>query len=175
MKNILIVIMLVGISINLCAQNEHTQEGNVVIEANSTIGSIGGILGGSGTSFLLSSSDGTTIWNIGAEVGYFVVENLAIKAGFGYGDYDGSGIVSYKIGGKYYIVGKFPIQVDYTGQSGDDFFGGENPSYLGFQGGIAFFLGDMVSIEPSIRYNLSLNSDSFENIFQAQIGFSIFL
>ena len=58
---------------------------------------------------------------------------------------------------------------------GDDFFGGENPSYLGFQGGIAFFLGDMVSIEPSIRYNLSLNSDSFENIFQAQIGFSIFL
>ena len=66
-------------------------------------------------------------------------------------------------------------QVDYTGQSGDDFFGGENPSYLGLQGGYAFFLGEMVSIEPSLRYNLSLNSDFFDDIFQIQIGFSIFL
>ena len=175
MKNILIVLMVLGISINLHAQNEHIQEGNVVIEANTTVGSIGGILGGPGTSFLLLSSDGATIWNIGGEVGYFIAENIALKAGLGYGDFDGATFVSYKIGGKYYAGGQFPLQVDFSGQSGDDFFGGENPSYLAFQGGYAFFLGSMVSLEPSLRYNISLNSDFFEDIFQVQIGFSIFL
>ena len=175
MKRLLIALMAMGISLSLCAQNEQTQKSSFLIEANTTIGSIGGIIGGNGTSFLLSSADGTTFWSIGAEMGYFVIENFAIKAGMGYGDFDGSSIFSYKIGGKYYVAGNFPFQVDYSGQSGDDFFGGDNPSYLGFQGGYAFFLGEMVSIEPALRYNLSLKSDSFENIFQVQIGFSIFL
>lgn len=175
MKNFLIVIVVLGITINVFAQGEQTQKGSVVIEANTNVGSIGGILGGNGTGFLLSTSDGTTIWNIGGELGYFTAENFAIKVGFGYGDFDGFTLVSYKIGGKYYVEGKIPFQVDYTGQSGDDFFSGENPSYLGLQGGYAFFLGEMVSIEPSLRYNLSLNSDFFDDIFQIQIGFSIFL
>lgn len=169
------VIMVLVISANIHAQNAQTQKGKVVIEANSTLGAFGGIIGGNGTSFNLSTSDGVTIWNIGGELGYFVEDNFALKAGFGYGDFDGSNIVSYKIGGKYYVGGKFPMQIDYSGQSSDDFFGGENPSYLGFQAGSAFFLGEMVSIEPSVRYNVSLNSDFFENIFEIQIGFSIFL
>lgn len=157
-----------------------TAKGNVVIDANTTIGSYGGFFGGSGTSFFLSSSDGTTIWNIGAEIGFFVADNLAIKLGLGYGSIkfegsDGSSnLFSYKLGLKYYIVSKVPFQVDYSGQSGEDFFGDEKPSYLGLQAGYAFFIGDMVSIEPALRYNLSLNSDSSENIFQVQVGFSIF-
>ena len=71
-------------------------------------------------------------------------------------------------------MSRVPFQVDFSSQSGDDFFGEEKPSYLGLQGGYAIFIGDMVSIEPTLRYNISLNSDYFENIFQVQIGFSIF-
>lgn len=172
--------MLLGISFGMYAQDEqaanrsHTEKGKVVIDANTTLGSIGGIFGGSGTSFILTSVDGATYWNLGAEVGFFVADDFAIKLGFGYGDYDGSSLVSYKLGAKYYVAGNFPFQVDYSGQGGEDIFGTEKPSYLGLQGGYAIFIGDMVSIEPALRYNLSLNSDFYENMFQLQIGFSIF-
>jgi hypothetical protein len=181
MKKIILVLMVMSISFYAASQDEqvanggHTDKGKFVIDANTTLGSIGGIIGGSGTSFLLSSVDGTTIWNIGAEVGYFVIDDLAIKVGFGYGDLDGSSIVSYKFGAKYYAIGSIPIQIDFSGQGGEDIFGTETPSYLGLQAGYAIFIGDMISIEPALRYNLSLNSDFYENIFQIQMGFSIFL
>lgn len=176
MKKLALVFIALGLSSYAFSQNEQTMKGGVVIDANTTLGSIGGIgLGGSGTSFLLTSSDGTTIWNIGAEIGYFAADNLAIKIGFGFGDFDGSSIISYKFGAKYYVTGSIPIQIDFSGQGGDDFFGDEKPSYLALQGGYAFFLGDMVSLEPSLRYNITTNSDSYENLFQVQMGFSIFL
>ena len=181
-KSALIILIALLIPTFLLAQDEqvakggHTDEGKFVIDANTTLGSIGGIsIGGGGTSFLLTTSEGTTIWNVGAEVGYFVIDDLAIKVGLGYGDFDGMSLVSYKFGAKYYVVGSIPIQVDFSGQGGEDFFGSEKPSYLGFQAGYAFFIGDMVSLEPALRYSLSLNSDNYDNIFQIQIGFSIFL
>ena len=173
--------MVMSISFYAVSQDEqsgdrlHTAKGNVVVDANTTLGSIGGILGGGGTSFLLTSVDGTTFWNIGAELGFFVIDDLALKFGFGFGDYDGSNLVSYKLGAKYYVGGNIPFQADYSGQGGEDIFGTEKPSYLGIQGGYAFFIGDMVSLEPALRYSLSLNSDFYENMFQVQIGFSIFL
>ena len=89
MKKLLIVIMVMGFSFFALAQEDQTAgiiqitKGTVVIDANTTLGSIGGIIGGSGTSFLLSKVDETTIWNIGAEVGYFAIDNLAIKFGLG--------------------------------------------------------------------------------------------
>jgi hypothetical protein len=180
MKNLSVFILLLGISLGTYAQDEqttkgtHTAKGKFVIDANTTLGSVGGVLAGSGTSFILSSADGTTIWNIGAEVGFFVADDFAIKVGFGYGDFDGSSLISYKVGAKYYVASSFPFQVDYSGQGGEDIFGSEKPSYLGLQGGYAFFIGDMVSVEPALRYNLSLNSDFYDNIFQVQIGFSLF-
>lgn len=77
MKNLSVFILLLGISLGTYAQEEQTNKGthtakdNVVIDVNTTLGSIGGIFGGNGTSFLLTSIDGTTYWNIGAEVGFF--------------------------------------------------------------------------------------------------------
>ena len=182
MKKIILITMLLGFSLGTYAQDEqvanggHTDKGKFVIDANTTLGSIGGIgIGGGGTSFLLTSVEGTTIWNIGAEVGYFVIDDLAIKAGFGYGDLYGRSLVSYKFGAKYYAASSILIQIDLSGQGGKDYFFTVKPSYLGFQAGYAFFIGDMVSLEPALRYSLSLNSDNYENIFQLQMGFSIFL
>lgn len=173
--------MLMCFSLFALAQEDQTKgiiqitKRRIVIDANTTVGAIGGIIiGGNGTSFLLSKSEGSTIWNIGAEVGYFALDNLAIKFGLGYGIFDDFRLFSYKLGLKYYIVSRVPFQIDFSGQSSEDFFGDENPSYLGLQAGFAFFIGNMVSLEPSLRYNISLGDDYFENIFQVQIGFSIF-
>jgi len=146
---------------------EQTAKGKYLIEANTGFGA-----GVGSTSFGLSSSDGETQWNIGAEGGYFVADNLAIKVGLGYGD--GGHVVSnfsYKVGAKYYVANKFPVELSYNGVSwkGVD----ENPSYLGLQGGYAWFVGKNISVEPGVRYNISLNDDYYKSIFQLNVGFAL--
>ncbi len=147
-----------------------TAKGKWLIEANTGFDSVGG------TAFRFRSRDGETIWNIGAEGGYFVIDDLAVKAGIGYGDSSFSGsssAFSYKIGAKYYIIGKVPVQLDYTGISIED--ANENPSYLGIQAGYAWFLGEQVSIEPGLRYNNTLNDDADpESNLQLNIGFALY-
>src|SRR5690606_25294619 len=111
-------------------------KGSWLIEANTGFG--GGATGAahrSTTAFGLTSVDGTTIWSIGGEAGYFVMDDLAVKLGLGYNDFDGASSFSYKVGAKYYIASQFPVQVDVTGASGDDVFGDESPLWLGLQGG----------------------------------------
>ncbi len=147
-----------------------TVTGKWLIEANTNFGTPLG----SNTGFSYATTDGDSVYNIGAESGYFVIDNLALKLGLGYGgiktDLIDTSIFSYKFGAKYYVVSQFPLQLDYSGASIKD--ADENPSYFGMQAGYALFLGDNVSIEPSIRYNLSLNQNySTADTFQMNIGF----
>ncbi|ADY28033.1 hypothetical protein [Cellulophaga lytica] len=149
-----------------------TAQGKWLIEANTGFGSASA----ANTGFSLTSVDGNTSWNLGAEGGYFVADDLAVKVGLGYGDNGSDGpassTFSYKVGAKYYIASMIPVQVDYSGASIKDF--DENPSYLGLQGGYAIFLGENVSIEPGLRYDISMNDDySDEGIFQVRIGFAL--
>ncbi len=148
-----------------------TAEGKWLIEANTGFGAPGN----GNTSFGLTSRDGETIWGIGLEGGYFVMDDLAVKAGLGYNDssFDGdSSQFIYKIGAKYYIMSKIPVEVSYVGESVED--ADENASYLGIQAGYAWFLGDNVSIEPGLRYNATLNEDAdAESNIQFNIGFAL--
>lgn len=145
-----------------------TAKGKWLIEANTGFGDQ--FLGNTG--FGLRSEDGDTSWSIGAEGGYFVMDDLAIKAGLGYTDMGGDvSAFAYKVGAKYYIISQIPVQVDYSGVSVKD--ADENPSYLGLQAGYAIFLGQNVSIEPGLRYNLSMNNDFYEDVFQVRIGFAL--
>lgn len=150
-----------------------TSKGNIFLEVNTAFGAESA----SNTGFTFTSEDGESIYNFGAEVGYFVMDGLAVKAGLGYGgsSYDGSvSTFSYKIGAKYYLMDKFPLQLNLNGASIED--ADENPMYLGLQGGYAWFLNDNVSIEPGFAYNLSLNEDfSDEGVFQFNIGFAVHL
>ena len=150
-----------------------TSQGSWLIEANTGFGGDGIAARSANTSFGLFTSGGTTIWSIGAEGGYFIADDLALKAGLGYSDFDGTTIFSYKLGAKYYVISAIPIQVDVTGASIQD--STENPLWLGLQGGYAIFLTDHISIEPGLRYNLSLNEDfSDDGIFEFRIGFALF-
>ena len=174
------IILLAAIAVfgftTLNAQNDDggpTSEGNWLIEANTGFGGGGGLLGHTAnTGFGLTSFDDLTIWAIGAEGGYFVIDDLAVKVGLGYADFDGESIFTYKLGAKYYVISSIPFQVDLTGASFDD--ADENPMWLGIQGGYAIFLGENISVEPGLRYNLSLNEDfTDEGIFEFRVGFAL--
>jgi|SRR5690554_286792 len=164
------------------AQSTALSEGSWLVEANTNFGagSFGGtaLAHSSNTSFSFTSvSDAFTSWSLGGEAGYFIMDNLAIKAGLGYGSFKpefGNDIstFSYKLGAKYYIMGQFPVQVDYTGASIKD--ADENPSFVGLQAGYAWFVADNISIEPGIRYALTMNEDAFaEDVLQLNIGFAL--
>ena len=167
MKKLLLVaaIAVFGFT-NVNAQDDASSalsKGSWVIEANTGSWTTGS------TAFSLTSIDGTTIWSVGAEAGYFVKDNLAIKAGVGYADADlGDGTFVYKIGGKYYINGQIPVGVDFTGASVD----GNNANWVGIQGGYAWFVAPNVSIEPTVRYNVTLDDQKAESAFQGLIGFA---
>lgn len=142
-------------------------KGSWVVEVNTGSWTTGS------TAFSLTSQDGNTMWSVGGEAGYFVADDLAIKGGLGYSDFgDDFSAFSYKIGAKYYIAGQFPVGVDFTGSSFKDF--DENPSYVGLEGGYAWFVAPNVSIEPKIRYNISMNSDFYDDAFQGLIGFAFY-
>ncbi|WP_047414292.1 hypothetical protein [Cellulophaga sp. Hel_I_12] len=168
MKKVLLIAAFAFVSFGVQAQDEagQTDKGSWLIEANTGFGPVGG----GNTSFALQSVDGNTIWSIGAEGGYFVADDLAIKVGLGYAD-AGFQIFNYKIGAKYYISSMIPVQVDFTGASIDGI--DDNPSFLGLQGGYAIFLGQNVSIEPGLRYNFSLDDQIAESSLQFNIGFAL--
>ena len=159
----LITICALLFSFALMAQ---TEQGELFLEANTGTAATGN------TSFSLSASDGNTAWSVGIDGGYFVMDDLAIKAGLGYTDpgdlIDGTFV--YKLGAKYYLNGIIPLGADFTGFTTDGF----NGSWFGLQGGYAVFLGDNVAIEPTLRYNIALGDD-VNSAFQALVGFVIFL
>jgi hypothetical protein len=143
-------------------------KGSWVIEANTGFGASSA----ANTNFNLTSQDGTTTWGLGGEVGYFVADDLAVKVGLGYNDLDYTSSFSYKVGAKYYVSSIIPVQIDLAGASIKDF--DENPLWLGIQGGYAIFVADNISIEPGLRYNLSLNDDyTDEGVLQFNVGFAL--
>ena len=74
---------------------------------------------------------------------------------------------------RYYVGSTVPVTVDYAGSSLKN--APENPSFVGIQAGYPIFITDNVSIDPSLRYNISMNSDFFDSIFDALIAFTIYL
>lgn len=151
------------------ANDGQVSKGNWLIEVNTNFDENVG-----NTSLSFTSADGVTAYNIGAEGGYFIKDNLAIKLGLGNGDdgiKDNDTPIAYKIGAKYYLKKLIPIELSYNGVgigSAD-----ANPTYFGLQAGDALFLGKNVSIEPGFRYNKSMNTDYYDNNFQFNIGFAL--
>lgn len=148
-------------------------KGHWLVEANTNFGAAHE----SNTSIGFATRDGYSKFNIGAEAGYFVVDNLALKFGLGFGSVKYSGldsvsVFSYKAGAKYYVQSKIPFQIDINGASIKS--ASENPLYLGFQGGYAWFVTPSVSIEPGLRYDLSLNKNyDDKGFFSGNMGFAI--
>ncbi|WP_309608587.1 hypothetical protein [Flavobacterium sp.] len=182
MKKLLLCSIAI-ISFGFANGQEQTAKGKWLIEANTGFGS-----GVGSTRIGFDSVDGDSEYNFGAEGGYFVIDNLAIKVGLGYGGtsqkivnpingasttVNGS-VFAYKIGAKYYVINTIPVELSYNGISTSNKVSGQkDPSYVGIQGGYAIFLGDNVSIEPGVRYNYSLDDKIAESIIQFNVGFAL--
>ena len=169
MKKIMILLSVVALSGTMFAQNQ-VSRGWFLIEANTGNAMIGS------TNFGFATQGETTKFSLGLDGGYFIMDNLALKAGLGYsslkvGDADAYTAITYRLGAKYYAMSKIPVTLDVTGASTE---ADEDPMWLGIGAGYAFFLGDNVSIEPGLRYNMSLNSDYSEDaVIQFNIGFAL--
>ncbi|MDP2540537.1 hypothetical protein CSC81_03130 [Tenacibaculum discolor] len=162
MKKLLLVIAMVaaGFTANAQEANGQTAKGKWVIEANTGSATTGN------TSFSLATSNGNTEWSIGLDGGYFVADDLAVKAGLGYRDNGFADAFAYKIGAEYYIGSQFPVSVDFTGDTNSDL------KWLGLQAGYAWFLGENVSLKPAVRYNVGL--DDQDGVFQGLVGFAFY-
>ncbi len=152
--------------------NAQTQQGNKFLEVGTSF--TPSTVSSTGINF--TTSDKLNTFNVGAEGGYFVADNLALKAGLGYGDmsYDGENLgsaFSYKVGMKYYAGGFVPLGVDFNGA--DVKGSNSNPNYVGLSAGYAWFVGDQVSFEPHGRYDISTNSD-YKNVFSLGLGINVF-
>ncbi len=165
MKKLLFSVILgVAVFANISAQDTNStsadvlSKGSWIIEANTGSATTGN------TSFAFSSGN-IDVFSVGVESGYFISDNLAIKIGLGYGSFNSNSNFVYKIGGKYYINRKFPVGIDFTGVS-------NGANWIGIQGGYAWFIANNVSLEPAVRYNAGIDSNS---IFQGLIGFVIHL
>ncbi len=172
------VLFLIITIITFGAANAQMEKGDVFFEANTGLGSASP----SSTGFYFSSTslDGggtVTKYNIGVEAGYFIIDQLAIKVGVGYGDNGAETSntnLGFKIGAKYYLKDKFPIQLDLNGGYNKDVL--KNPMFVGLQFGYAFFIGDHVSVEPALRYDYSVNNQyAIKGDIQVAVGFVIHL
>lgn len=182
MRRLFVVAAVALFSFSVNAQEENTSQnvsptaqGKWLIEANTKFGAFGADGYSGNTGFSFRDVDGRTEWNVGLEGGYFVVDNLAVKVGLGYGDSNNEfieSVFSYKVGGKYYIMGNIPVGLDLNGASSDSF----DPMFVGVQAGYAWFLGDNVSIEPGLRYDYGFNEDAGDgdaNHLSLNIGFAL--
>ncbi len=178
MKKLILTAMAV-FALGIANAQEQTKSGKLLVEVNTGFGNVG--VGG--TSIGFSTYDGGSNYNFGAEGGYFVIDNLALKVGLGFGgnssNASGSSVTTslfgYKVGAKYYLLDMVPIELSYNGYSQSPSSGGDLDSWIGIQAGYAVFLGDMVSLEPGIRYNYSLlgkDKGGISNL-QFNVGFTL--
>lgn len=169
MKKLLLLFSLV---FTFALGSAQTQQGSKFLEVGTSF--TPSTVSSTGINF--TTSDKLNTFNVGAEGGYFIVDNLAVKAGLGYGDvaYDGNNLgsaFSYKAGVKYYAGGFIPLGVDVNGASIKD--SDVNPNYVGLSAGYAWFVGDRISLEPQARYDIS-TVDAFKNVFSVGLGINVF-
>jgi hypothetical protein len=175
MKKVILSMVALA-TFGFASAQEQTAKGKWLIEANTAFGE-----GVGSTQIRFNSDEEGTSYNFGAEGGYFVMDNLAVKLGLGYlgispkGGTAVSGL-GYKIGAKYYVMNMIPVELSYNGISKSPKQDGvKDPSFFGIQAGYAVFLGSNVSIEPGLRYNYALlkKEEGGVSNLQFNVGFAL--
>ena len=155
MKKTLTCLFIVCSLFTSQAQDDVFQrKGSILLETGYNL--IAGVFSGSGASIFLQ--DGETVTSIGADMGYFLSEDFALK--FKLSIISGNGtLTNIGAGGKYYIGGVAPIEGSLgllTGQGLDAFVGNVGIGY-------AAVLAPNIYLEPSIGLFV-IDGDSAVNI-----------
>lgn len=147
---------------SLTRAKQATQEGNYMV-------------GLSATNIGVTNINGNTNFNGGISVGAFAKDNLAVVGNVGYSTAQFDGVNTndwfYGAGLRYYIGSVVPLQVDWKGSVGNSFHPGA--SFVGAQGGYAWFPFNNFSVEPTVRYDWATRP-GYENVFSANLGFNLF-
>ncbi|MDR2232896.1 MAG: hypothetical protein LBE56_07220 [Tannerella sp.] len=156
MRKILLSALIVVASVySIYAQEENFTKGTVLVNASTT--SLGLIIE--------SISDySTTELNLGAGVGFFIIDNLSINAKLGVnyfkaeGDDDATSRVDFRAGARYYFMqgmfGGAGISVRKI-NGYDDLL-----TYADIEGGYTHFLNDRWYIEPALQVKVGVGDTS---------------
>ena len=157
MKKIFTILCAGILTLGLSAQ---TESGNMLVGVNSNAGFSSFSPEGGG--------DGVTSMNLGASGGYFVIDNLAITASFGFAQVgDADAVTSFGIGGRYYMGSMF-AGVGYVVPA-------EDYSVIALGAGYSKMLTDNIALEPSLVYSMqSYDGEASGSTFGLNIGFSLY-
>lgn len=116
----------------------------------------------------------TTI-GVGLQGGHFIQNNLALVAQAGYNSIHANDFNmndwSYGTGFKYYVDTVLPLQIDWNGAT--DNLNNTYKSNLGFSVGYAWRPINRITVEPTLRYDVSLKEDKL-NKFSGGVGVNYF-
>ncbi|SNS48659.1 hypothetical protein SAMN05421640_0349 [Ekhidna lutea] len=168
-----ITLLFVTLTTYFAFAQDVTQKGSWLLELGTSPFQNNNLKQGGSTGLNLFSSEGITLFSIGADAGCFIEDRAALKFGLGYTKIEDADYITYKTGFKYYTKWNTPIQIDINGSTTGSKV---EPLWLGFQLGYAAFLNKNLSFEPTMRYNVSLNEQfSDQGIFELNFNFVIFL
>jgi hypothetical protein len=166
----MILLTLFAIAV-LNAQPEQTKAGKLMFKTST---SIVNVESNHNTNLYYLNSNGFKSWNVGFDFAYFDKNKLAIVTGIGYGKTNDLNVFSIKLGAKYYLLNRIPLQFDFLTSFYENL--DDEPLYLGLQTGYAIFIKDFFSIEPTIRYNIPFfDYNRFNNYLTLQIEFNLFI
>ena len=156
MKKIFTILCAGILTLGLSAQ---TESGNMMVGVNSNAGF---------TSNTPEGGDAVTSMNLGASGGYFVMDNLALTASFGFAQVgDADAVTSFGIGGRYYMGSMF-AGVGYQ-------IPGKKMSALNIGAGYSKMLTDNIALEPSLVYSMqSYDGEASGSAFGLNVGFALY-
>lgn len=171
MKKILVVVTMLVSSI---AYGQF-ESGGLVVGASSNL------------SFTSNSQDGvddnTNVFSLNTQVGYLVIDNLAVGALIGYenesqGDFSQSSTVigpwaRFYLGGAFIgaAYGSVSSKFDFGSGSTGELSGGQ----LLFEAGYPIFIGDNVALEPALLYSSGSGDFEGSSSIGAAFGFTLYL
>lgn len=168
MKNLLFLLLFSLLTtINVSAQDDmdFNRKGKILLETGYSI--FTGVSGGTGLTIL--ADDGENITSLGIDGGYFLTNDLALKARINVLAFSGVTFTNLSIGGKYYIGGKAPVEVS-AGAIG---IGEGDSSFLGsISIGYGLRIAPNINIEPSLGL---LFGDENDSLMKVGINFAMFL
>ena len=146
-------------------ENTFSRNGRFLVETGYNI--VGGINASSGANVQINF-DGGSVTALGADVGKFLSENLALKFKLGILSGTGLSVTSVTGGMKYYAGGVVPIELT----AGIIDTGLDNPKFNGnFKFGYAARLADNITLEPSLGLTIIYD----ESAFVMGLSFAMFL
>ena len=152
MKNCFITILILIMSLNLNAQTEQKKK---FINLSSNLNYM------TQTVDFYGTKTTSSIFLLDAQVGYFIIDNLALSSRLTHLLSSGSSSTSLSIGGRYYINNLY---------AGCDLVLAE-PTTLKFNAGYAIFINDQLAIEPSLTYS---KINEFTSSLSMMVGFAMY-